>query len=165
MSNLIAVAYPDHETAEAVRRELIEATKEKLLQLDDAVIVTHGEDGTIRLDQAISTTGAGAAGGAVWGGLIGLLFLAPLFGMAVGAASGALGGKMADVGVNDDFVKQLGEKLKPGTAALIALGQTDARDKVLDRVRSYGGEIIQTSLSEEEDARLRAALSGEPAPA
>ena len=70
----------------------------------------------------MNTTGAGAAGGAMWGGFIGLLFLAPLFGMAIGAASGAAAGKMTDVGVDDEFIKQLGAKLPPGGAALIALG-------------------------------------------
>jgi membrane protein len=163
MSTLVAIAYPDTNTAEQVRQELIRATKEQLVRLDDAVIVEHGPDGKIKLSQAMSTTGAGAAGGALWGGLIGLLFLAPLVGMAVGAASGAVAGKVSDVGVNDNFMKELGAKLEPGSAALIALGSTDARDKVIERVKPYGGELIQTSLSSEEEEQLRAAL--EPTPA
>src|SRR5688500_15459364 len=90
MSTLIAIAYPDRDTAEQVRQELLQATKEHLLKLEDAVVVEHRADGKITLHQAASATAAGAAGGAMWGGLIGLLFLAPLLGMAVGAASGAL---------------------------------------------------------------------------
>jgi uncharacterized membrane protein len=160
MSNLIAVAYPDPETAEGVRSELVEATKEHLLTLDDAVVVVHEPDGKVKLRQAMSPTATGAAGGAVWGGLIGLLFLAPVVGMAVGAASGALGGKMADVGINDDFMKTLGEKLTPGSAALIVLSQSNAPDKVLERVAKYGGEVIQTSLSNDQEEHLRSALGG-----
>jgi uncharacterized membrane protein len=91
------------------------------------------------------------------------LFFAPLFGMAVGAATGALVGKGTDAGVNDDFMKQIGDRLQPGAAALIALGRSDAPDKLLDRVRPYGGEIIQTSLDQEEE-RLRSSL-GEGVPA
>ncbi len=159
MSTLIAVAYPDRETAEKVRQELVEAATEQLLQLEDCVVVARDGDGKVKLHQAMNTTGAGAAGGAMWGGLIGLLFLAPVVGMAVGAASGALGGKMADVGVDDDFLKRLGEKLTPGSAAVIVLGRTDARDKVVDRVRPYGGELIQTSLGEEQEEHLRQALA------
>jgi len=158
MSTLVAIAYPDAATAEQVRQELIQATKEHLVRLDDAVVVAHGPDGKIKLNQAMSTTASGAAGGALWGGLIGLIFLAPLLGMAVGAASGALGGKMTDVGVNDKFMKELGAKLPAGSAALIALGSTDARDKLLERVQPYGGELLQTSLNSEEEDRLRAAL-------
>jgi uncharacterized membrane protein len=93
----------------------------------------------------------------MWGGLISLLFLAPLFGMA----SGALAGKVSDAGVDDEFMKTLAAKLPPGGAALIALGSTSGTGKVVERVRTYGGDVIQTSLSAEDDERLRAAL-GEP---
>lgn len=158
MSTLVAVAYPDVATAQRVRQELVEAAKEHLVQLDDAVVVEHQPNGKIKLHQAMGTTGAGAAGGALWGGLIGLLFLAPLLGMAVGAASGALAGKMADVGVDDDFMKNLGARLEAGGAALIVLGSTDARDKVIDRVKGYGGDVIQTSLDTEAEQHLRDAL-------
>ena len=158
MSTLVAVAYPDFDTAERVRQELIQATKEHLVTLEDAVVVECQADGKIKLHQAVNTTGAGAAGGALWGGLIGLLFLAPLVGMAVGAASGAVAGKMTDTGVNDKFMKDLGAKLQPGHAALIALGSTDARDKLIERVSPYGGDVIQTSLDNEDEERLRSAL-------
>ena len=158
MSTLIAIAYPDRDTAERVRGELVQATKEHLLQLEDAVVIEHQADGKIKLHQAASMAGVGAAGGAMWGGLIGLLFLAPLVGMAVGAATGAVAGKMSDVGANDNFMKELGAKLPPGGAALIALGQAGARDKLIERVKSYGGDIIQTSLSTDEEEALRAAL-------
>jgi uncharacterized membrane protein len=163
MSTLVAIAYPDAATAEQVRNELVQLTKEHLLTLEDAVVVEHRPDGKIKLHQAMSPGGAGAVGGAAWGGLIGLLFLAPLVGMAIGAASGAVAGKMADVGVNDDFMKTLGTKLPAGGAALIMLGRADAPDRVLERVRSYGGDVIQTSLDTEEEERLRAAL-GESVP-
>jgi uncharacterized membrane protein len=161
MSTLVAIAYPDAETAERVRAELIQATKEHLVVLEDAVVVQHQPDGKIKLHQAMSTSGAGAAGGALWGGLIGLLFLAPLFGMAIGAASGAVAGKFTDTGVNDQFMKQLATNLPAGGAALIALGRSDSREKLIERVRPYGGEVIQTSLDTEDEERLRSAL-GEP---
>ena len=160
MSTLIAIGYPDQQTAEAVRQELIQATKEHLVQLEDAVVAVHGTDGKIKQHQARRPAGAGAAGGALWGGLLGLIFLAPLLGMAVGAATGAVTGKVTDVGIDDRFMKELGAQLGPGQAALIALGRTDARDKLMDRVRPYGGHIIQTSLSSEEEERLRASFEG-----
>jgi uncharacterized membrane protein len=158
---LVAIAYPDRATAEKVRQELIQATKEHLVRLEDAVVVDVDEDGKVKLHQATSTAGVGALGGAAWGGLIGLLFLAPLFGMAIGAASGALAGKLTDTGVNDNFMKEFGAKLQPGNAALIALGSTDARDKLLERITPYGGDVIQTSLDSEDEERLKAALGHE----
>src|SRR4051794_37097929 len=100
MSSLVAIAYDDVATAEEVRGVLAQASKEQLITLDDAVVVSRDANGKVKLHQAVSMSGAGAAGGALWGGLIGLLFLAPLLGMAVGAAAGAAGG--AEAGARGD---------------------------------------------------------------
>ena len=158
MSDLVAIAYPDLATAERVRGRLGEAMKAKIIELDDAVIVTRENDGKVKLHQAVSTVGAGAASGALWGGLIGLIFLAPLLGMAVGAAAGAAGGALADYGVDDNFMKELGAKLEPGTAALIVLVRKVTMDKILENVQERG-HVIQSSLSNEAEARLSEALS------
>jgi len=162
MSTLVAIAYPDADTADRVRAELVQATKEQLLALDDIAVVEHRADGKVKLRAGTSLVGAGAAGGALWGGLIGLLFLAPLFGMAIGAATGAAAGKMTDVGVDDTFMKELGSRLGPGAAAVILLGRAGSPERVLERIGHYGGEVVQTSLSHQDEERLRAAL-GEPA--
>jgi uncharacterized membrane protein len=158
MSDLIAIAYPDQATAERVRGRLGEAVKAKIIELDDVVVVTRSDDGKVKLHQAASPAAAGAAGGAVWGGLIGLIFLAPLLGMAVGAASGAAGGAMADYGVDDRFMKELGEKLTPGSAALIVLVRSMTPDKILPNIQEQG-HVIQSSLSNETEEQLNAALA------
>jgi uncharacterized membrane protein len=157
MSDLIAIAYPDQATAERVRGRLTEAIKGKLIEVDDVVVVTRSDDGKVKLHQATSTAGVGAAGGALWGGLIGLLFLAPLLGMAVGAAAGAAGGALADYGVDDSFMKELGDKLTPGSAALIVLVRKMTPDKILPNIQEQG-HVIQSSLSNESEAQLEAAL-------
>jgi uncharacterized membrane protein len=158
MSTLVSIAYPDVQTAEQVRSELGQLQREQLIQLEDMVVVTRDEKGKVKLHQAMSPGAAGAAGGALWGGLIGLIFLAPLLGMAVGAASGGLMGSAADVGVDDRFMKELGSHLEGGAAALIVLVRESTPDKVLPRISKYGGEVIQTSLSNEREAELQAAL-------
>jgi len=160
MSNLVAIAYPDVNTAEEVMGTLGRLQVERTLQLEDAVIVTREDGGKVKLHQARSTTGAGAAGGAMWGGLIGLLFLAPLLGMAVGAASGALTGKLTDVGVDDSFLKELGAKLEPGMAAVIVLVRRSTPDKVLPEIQRYGGTVLQSSLDDDAETRLSEALQG-----
>ena len=158
MSDLIAVAYPDRETAETVRQRLAQLTLEHMLELEDAVVVDRDEDGKVKLHQAHNPVARGAAGGALWGGLIGMLFLAPLFGMLVGAAAGGTSGAFVDVGVNDQFMKQLGEKLTPGGAALIVLVRKVTPDKVLPEISQYGGEVIQSSLDDDPEAKLREVL-------
>jgi uncharacterized membrane protein len=158
MSDLIAIAYPDMQTAETVRDKLLALTVERSIELEDAVVVDRGADGKVKLHQAHNTAAAGAVGGAVWGGLIGLLFLAPLLGMAVGAAAGGAVGSRSDVGVSDDFLKNLGEKLQPGGAALIVLVRKVTPDKVLPEIQPYGGEVLQTSLDDASEERLRELL-------
>ena len=160
MSDLIAVAYPDKQTAEAVRERLAQLMIERAIEFEDAVIVDRDENGKVKLHQAYRPAMAGAAGGALWGGLIGLLFLAPLVGWAIGAAAGGASGALVDVGINDQFMKDLGQKLAPGGAALIVLVRKVTPDKVLPEIRQYGGEVIQTSLDDESEARLREVLEG-----
>jgi uncharacterized membrane protein len=158
MSDLIAIAYPDVDTARKVAGRIGEAAKGKLLDVDDLVIIERRADGKIKLHQP-SLAGAGALGGAAWGGLIGLLFLVPVFGMAVGAATGAVAGAMTDAGVDDDFMKDLGSQLQPGTAALVGLVRNVNKDKLLEDVQ-VPGTLIHSSLSDEADAQLREALEG-----
>jgi uncharacterized membrane protein len=158
VSNLIAIAYPDVQTAEQVRTTLGQLQTEKLIELDDMVVVYRDDKGKVKLNQAASLGAAGAAGGALWGGLIGLLFLAPLLGMAVGAATGGLVGKTSDIGVDDQFMKELGTHLEGGKAAVIVLVRRSTPDKVLPRIQEYGGEVLQSSLSNEKEAELRGAL-------
>ncbi|AXI79127.1 DUF1269 domain-containing protein [Peterkaempfera bronchialis] len=155
MSNLFAIAYPDVETAEQVRAELGNLQKQKLIEVEDAVVVERRPDGKVKLHQGMSTTGVGAATGALWGGVIGLLFFMPFLGAAIGGATGAAVGATSDVGVDDDFMRKVGEKLQPGGAALFVLVRQSTPDKVLPRVAPFGGEIIQTSLSAAAEEQLR----------
>jgi len=156
MSDLVAIAYPDLATARQVASNLSEAQKGHLISLEDAVIVERQADGKVKLHQP-SLAGVGAAGGALWGGLIGLIFLVPLFGMAIGAASGAIAGKFSDTGVDDEFMKRLGAELEEGKAALILLVRDVSADKVLPEIK-IPGTVIQTSLSNDDEAALQAAL-------
>ncbi|MFD5126347.1 DUF1269 domain-containing protein [Streptomyces sp. NPDC058385] len=158
MSNLFVVAYNDLATANQVRQKMLDLSKQHLVELEDIVVVERREDGKIKLHQAVSHTATGAAGGALWGGVIGLLFLAPLLGAAVGAAAGAAGGAATDTGINDDFMKDLSQNLQPGAAALFVLVRQASPDKVIPEIAAFGGQLVQTSLSNEEEEHLRAAL-------
>lgn len=159
MSELVVVAYDDEETAEKVLDTLARLQKEYLVDLEDAVYVTKGADGRVKLHQSMNMTGAGAAGGALWGGLIGLLFFMPLVGAAIGAGAGALGGKLSDIGVDDRFAKDLAQRLQPGTSAVLVLVRRSTPDKVLPELQQYGGQVLQTSLPHDAEQRLRAALA------
>lgn len=158
MSELIAIRYPDVATADLVRQRVFDLQREQLIQLADAVVVERRADGTTKLHQAASTTGAGAVSGMMFGGLIGLLFFMPLVGMAVGGATGAAVGATADVGVDDAFMRQLGQQLTPGSAALFLLIVDGTPDKVIPRLAPMGGELLHTSLSHDSEMALRDAV-------
>jgi uncharacterized membrane protein len=165
MSTLVAIAYPDQSTADSVVATLARLQKEHSISLEDAVVVTRGDDGKVKLHQSNKLAASGAAGGALWGGLIGLIFFVPLLGMAVGAAAGAATGALADVGVDDRFMKDLGAKLEPGGAALIVLVREATADKVLPEIAHFGGDVIQSSLDDYAEQRLRHVLEARDAAA
>ena len=159
MSDLIAIAYDSEDKAEEVRLTLIQLQKEHIIELDDAAVIVKNAEGKIKLKQAVDLTSAGAVSGGFWGLLIGTLFLSPLLGAAVGAAAGAASGALSDIGVDDDFMKSLGETLQPGTSALFVLVRKVTPDKVLEEVAPYGGTVLRTSLSKDEEAQLQEVLS------
>jgi uncharacterized membrane protein len=160
------VAFDDPKTADQVLTELTALQKEYLIELKDACVVVRAPDGSVHLHQAVplvrSGALAGGSSGALWGTLIGLLFLNPLAGMAlgagIGAASGALAGKLSDYGINDDFIRELGSTITPNSSALFLLVQKVTADKVLPRISHHRGRVLKTSLSDEREQRLREAL-------
>jgi uncharacterized membrane protein len=165
VSDVIAIAYPDEATAREVRDKLLDLQRGHAIELEDVVVVTRDGEGKVKLHQATNLTATGAAGGALWGSLIGLLFLAPLFGALIGGAAGAAGGALTDIGIQDDFLRELGEKLSAGTAAVIVLIRKVTPDKVLPEISPYGGEVLQTSLNDEGERRLQEALTSGAGPA
>ncbi|VXD23361.1 conserved hypothetical protein [Planktothrix serta PCC 8927] len=159
MSDLIAIAYDSEYKAEEVRLTLIKLQKEHLIELEDAAVIVKNAEGKVKLKQAVDLTTAGAVSGGFWGLLIGTLFLSPLLGAAVGAAAGAASGALSDIGVDDNFMKSLGETLQPGTSALFVLVRKVTPDKVLEEIAPYGGTVLRTSLSKDEEAQLQEVLS------
>jgi len=133
-------------------------TKQQLITLQDAAIVTWPKDKkkpkTKHLD---NMTGAGALGGAFWGMLFGLIFFIPFFGMAIGAAMGALMGHYSNYGIDKDFIKTAQDKVTEGTSALFLMTSDAVKDKVTDAVKKSGlkFEIFYTNLSDEQEQQLK----------
>ena len=158
MATFVAVQYETAEKADEVRKTLIKLQQDYVIELEDAVVAVKDESGKVRLNQPISLAAAGAVGGGFWGSLIGLLFLNPLLGAAVGASAGAISGALTDVGINDKFMKELAGGLKPNTSVLFLLVRKATPDKILPEISKYGGKVLKTSLSHEDETKLQAAL-------
>ena len=161
MSELVVIGFDDEHTAFEMRAALVKLQKEYLIKMEDVVVVTKDEKEKVKLHQAMNLTAAGAAGGGFWGMLIGMLFLNPLVGAAVGAGAGALSGKFADMGIDDKFMKQLGETFKPGNSALCVLVREATPDKVLEALKQFNGTVLKTSLTHDKEETLQAALSAD----
>ena len=159
MSTLVVIGYDDPHKAEEVRLMLRKMQKDYLIDLEDAVVAVKDDKGKIKLHQAVNLTAAGAASGGFWGALIGLIFLNPLLGMAVGATAGAVSGALTDLGLDDKFMKELAATMKAGSSVLFVLVTKATPDKVLEEMKGTGGKILKTSLSHDDEAKLQAALS------
>ena len=134
--------------------------KEELVQVNDAAYVYWPEGKKKpKTEQLHKLTSAGALGGSFWGLLFGLIFFVPLLGRAVGAAMGALSGSMADVGIDDDFIREVREKVTPGTSALFVMTSNVVVDKALDEFKDSGATLLSTNLSKEQEEKLREAFA------
>ncbi|NRQ13390.1 DUF1269 domain-containing protein [Ensifer sesbaniae] len=168
MSELIVVGFDSPEEADRVLVRLAGLKKEYLIDLEDAVVVVRDTEGKVHLKQSLNLTAVGATSGllsgSLWGGLVGLLFLNPLAGFAIGGAlgagAGALSGSLTDYGIDDEFIKSLGNTIPNNSSALFILVRKVQPEKVLAEFPDLRGRVLKTSLSPEQEKKLQAALSG-----
>ena len=168
MADLVCVAFDHTETADKVLAALTSMKKEQLIELADACVVVRPAEGEPQIKQMLPLTKMGAlsggSSGALWGAIVGLLFLNPLAGMAigagVGAATGALAGSLSDYGIDDNFIKDVGGSIPPNSSALFLLIRKVTGDKVLERLKADGfsGRVLKTSLSNEQETALKKAI-------
>ncbi|MGL5837544.1 MAG: DUF1269 domain-containing protein [Sphingorhabdus sp.] len=167
MSELIVLGFKQSNEADHVLTDLGRLRKEHLIDLDDAVVAIRDPDGKVHIKQSINVVARhasfGTLSGALWGSLIGLLFMNPLAGMAiggvVGAGTGVLSGSLVDYGINDDFIRDLGKTLSPDSSALFLLIRKAQPEKVLAELSHYRATILRSSLSPEQEERLIKAIS------
>lgn len=163
MADLIAIGYNDTTTAEQALNEVAKLSRDLIIQPDAAAAIIRDPDGKIRTVTNQNEVKMGTASGAFWGFLFGLLFFIPVIGMAVGAGLGALMGKMGKTAIDRSFQEQVRDMLKPGTSALFMIVEQMTTDKALDALSKYGGTVIKSSLSEQDQAEMQKALSGQMA--
>ncbi|NMF60190.1 DUF1269 domain-containing protein [Pseudanabaena yagii] len=159
MSNLIVVGFKDEFTADKALQELRELQKEHLVDLEDAAIVIRNKEGKIRIKQTQELAIDGALSGGFWGLLFGFIFFNPLLGWTVGVLAGAVSGALTDIGIDDNFIRDLGNTIAPSTSAIFVLVRRATADKVLTDLSKFEGKVLKTSLSNEDEAKLQIALT------
>ena len=161
MANLTVWKFDTPTGAQEALAKLAELQRQHLVVLIDAAVVTWpAGKKRPKTRQAVDLVGRGALDGAFWGMLFGILFFVPLLGMAVGAAMGGLAGKFADYGINDDFINEVKAKVTEGSSALFLLTGAATRDKVQEAFAGVKMELINSNLTEEQEAQLREAFGG-----
>ena len=160
MATLTAVKFPTAVGADEALQILERLQREEAIRIHDGAVVSW-VDGAKKpkTRQLNHLAGSGALGGGFWGLLFGLIFFVPILGLLVGAAMGAASASLADVGIDDDFIKEVREKVTPGTSALFALTSEGVPDKVAEAFRGVDGELLHTNLSSEQEAQLREVFS------
>jgi uncharacterized membrane protein len=158
MSDLIVVGFKDEFKADEVMSELRRLQSEYLVDLEDAAVVVRNQEGKVKIKQAQELVAAGAVSGSYWGVLLSVLFFNPIFAL-VGAAAGALSGALTDIGIDDNFMRDLGSTIEPGTSAIFVLVRKSTPDRVLADLSKFEGKVLRTSLSKEDEAKLQEALS------
>ena len=163
MATLIAIGYPDEYTATAAADEATRLAKDLIIQPDAIAVVRRDANGRFHTTTSHHTVLGGTTLGMFWGLLFGVLFFVPFFGMAVGAGLGALLGKVEKTGIDKQFQEQVREMIQPGTSALFLIIEKVTPDKAVAALSRFGGTVLKSSLSEQAEAELQAALHGEPA--
>ena len=160
MATLTVWKFSTPDGADAAEHTLVDLQKQNRIAIHDAATVSWPNDAKRpKTRQLSSMTAAGALSGSFWGLLFGLLFFVPLLGMAVGAAAGALGGSLTDVGIDDDFITSVRSRVTPGTSALFVLSSDAVLDRVTAALAGQQPELIQSNLSDDEEAKLREVFS------
>jgi uncharacterized membrane protein len=163
MPDLIAIGYDDTTTALQALEEAERLSADLIIQPDALAAIVRNEEGKYRTITNQHVVGGGATWGMFWGLLFGILFFVPVFGMVLGAAFGALGGKLAKGTIDKQFQEQVRDAVKPGTSALFMIVEQMTTDRALEALGKFGGTVIKTSLSAEQEAEIQAALHGDEA--
>lgn len=160
MPDLIAIAYDDTTTALSAMDEVHHLAEDLIIQPDAVAAIIRTDDGKFRTITNQHEVGAGATWGLFWGMLFGILFFVPVLGMAFGAGLGAVMGRITKSSIDKGFQDQVKDALQPGTSALFLIVEQMTGDKATKGLAKYGGNVIKTSLSEEDEAALQEALHG-----
>ena len=165
MSTLIAIGYPDETTAGSAGEEAHRMACDLILEAEAIAVISRNREGRFQVSTNHDPVAGGTSWGMSWGLLFGVLFFVPVFGMAVGAGLGAVMGRVTRTGIDRQFRDQVRDLLEPGTSALFLVVDRVTPDRAVERLRRFGGIVLKSSLSKQDEQELQEALHGRPAQA
>jgi uncharacterized membrane protein len=148
MSELIVFSFENETDAHELESELVAARDAQQIEVGDAAMVVRAADGRAALNHAAKLVGRGSLGGIFWGFMFALVFWGRWWGLSVG---GALG----DLGMDDDFVKEVGDSIGRGHSGLLILVRDEMVDAVLNVAEGYQPKVTRNTFSEKDEALLK----------
>lgn len=163
MAKLIVFTYDNAEKATTVLQKVADLSREQLIEVTDAAVIVKDANGKVKVQQTMEALvkSSNTVSGGFWGLLIGLIFGGPIFMALLGMGLGSLFGRKIDIGVDNQFIKNVGNDLAPGNSALFLLTEDITLDKVAEALREYGGTLYHTSLAKDAEETLAKALENE----
>jgi uncharacterized membrane protein len=168
-AHLWAVGYDDVERADQVRDTITQLgwgggkAGKDLILLDIVVVVRH-PDGTFTLEREPFPGVANILTCSAVGFLAGLMLAAPLTGATIGALVGGVGSATAaQVGIGEDFIREVETLMKPGSSALFVLDQEGNMEIILHTIRGLGGTVIKTNVDLERARVIQCTLTASAA--
>ncbi len=160
MSKLVVIAYDTPNKAVEVRSQLRKMRREQVIDFDEMLVAVKDEEGEVSLLQTYTPVATAAPTHGFWNTLVGLVLMNPVLGMSTDRHANAVSGALTEVGIDEEFVKDLTATFQNGSSILFALiRDTAAPEKVFAALRGTGGRVLETTLKHEDEERLQANLN------
>jgi uncharacterized membrane protein len=164
-AHLWAIGYDDMARADQVRDEIARLAwgsgqaRKYLIVLDLAVVIRH-PDGSLTLDRKPIPGVANILACTGVGFLAGLVLAAPLTGAAIGALLGGAGTAVGtQLGISQDFIRDVEALMKPGTSALFVLDDAGDMAVILHTIQGLGGTVLKTNVDLERARLIQSTLA------
>ncbi|MGO9018530.1 MAG: DUF1269 domain-containing protein [Syntrophobacteraceae bacterium] len=155
---LTVVLFDGEPKAEEARVSLMKLQHRGHIDLEDIVVVVKAQDGTVRYQKMHKPARKGGLAGSITGLIVGSIFFTPLGGAVLGAITGAISASLTDMGIDDQFMKDLSQKFKPGCSALFTLVRKADPERVKEALLGFGGKVLVNSWSKDREAAIQAIL-------
>ena len=121
-TQVIVAAFDGMDSAKEAFDDLKQLEKEKSIKIENAAILRKDHDSKLHIRDVKDMTGTrGAVLGGITGAVVGVI-AGPVGWVALGgAAIGGLVAKLKDGGFDNSRLEQWGDRLQPGTSALVAV--------------------------------------------
>ena len=162
MSTLIAIGYPDETTASSAAEEACRMARDIDIEPGAIAMISRDRHGRFQVTTNHDPVARDASSDMFWGLLFGFLFFVPVFGMPVGAGLGVVLSRVTAAGIDRQFRDQVRHMLEPGTSALFLVVDRVTPDRAVEGLRRFGGTVLKSSLSKQDEQELQEALHGRP---